>query len=436
VSTFVILFSGAILGFAFRQINYAKLWSILVLIVAGLLVGQSLMMDGFASSEVVRFFEPLLFIVMGAAIISETERINMVQILFLGAASVLLLHSTTLMHFVFAFEAVSIVSMVLVAHIQNASQSEGAVKMFIAGALATGFIMIGLTIMTLSGHPINTPFTGDVGALESIGLWIILLGIFYKLTIVPMHAWAADSYALVRPSHAAVLSGIAKTVVVIAVFKLFSPWLDHVSQTSIAMLLALAVITMTLGNFLALFQQRLGKIFAYSSIAHAGYMLMAIAVVKSNFAATGILYLAVAYIFMQTAVFLVLDHLGSGRADVTLDEIKSLASTDRLSAFFMSIQLFSLAGIPLLAGFLGKAVAIYAVVDAGYWPIALIALLNSALSVGYYAWIVKHIYFDASEGQGLAKLGRLPALSQGILFAGTLYFGVVAVNVFSAASHF
>jgi len=248
-----------------------------------------------------------------------------------------------------------------------------------------------------------------------------------------MHGWAADSYALVRPAHAAVVSGIAKTAAVVALFKLFAPWFAA-SEVSIAILLTLAVVTMTLGNILALFQQRLGRILAYSSIAHAGYMLMAVAAVQSAQAPTGVLYLAVAYLFMQTAAFLLLDRIGNGASDLTLEDIRGLASRDGTSAFYLSVQLFSLAGIPLLAGFLGKAVAVYAVVDAGYWPVALTALLNSALSVGYYAWIVKGLYFDAAGTESrLMPLTAAPKTAQLILLGGTLYFGISAYTVFSVA---
>jgi len=432
VSAFSILFGAALLGFALRPLLLVQGFALAALAAAAYFAPMPPLMAGFSADTLSVFFGRLLMVAVAAAVLSETERINIVQSLFIGAAGLLLLESATLLTFVFAFEALSVISFVLVARMQNASQAEGAVKMFIAGALATGLIMLGLALFTLGGHPLNAPLEGTVGVLESIGLWIILAGLFYKLTVVPMHGWAADSYALVRPAHAAIVSGIAKTVVVVALFRLFAPWFAA-SPASIAVLLTLAVITMTLGNFLALFQQRLGKILAYSSIAHAGYMLMAVAAVQSAQAPAGVLYLAVAYLFMQTAVFLLLDRIGNGVSDLTLDDVRGLSRRDRLAAFFLAVQLFSLAGIPLLAGFLGKVVAVYAVVDAGYWPIALAALLNSALSVGYYAWIVKHLYFDAAEPRSrLVPLASVPSAAQLLLLAGTLYFGIAAYTVFSA----
>jgi NADH-quinone oxidoreductase subunit N len=270
-----------------------------------------------------------------------------------------------------------------------------------------------------------------------VGLFIMIAGLFYKLTIVPMHGWAADTYALVRHSHAAILTGVAKTVVAVAMFRLFAPFLaEHLSMT-VPMMAVLAVVTMTLGNFLALFQKRIARILAYSSIAHAGYMLLAFAAVKSGYASTGLLYMAIAYIFMQSAVFLLLDTLRKKYNIQTLDDIKGLAKQHKGLALFFTVQLFSLAGIPLLAGFLGKALVFYAVVDAGLWYIALIALLNSALSVGYYAWIVKHLYFDALQGEKLqVPSSRMPMISQLILLSGTLFFGIFASLVFVAGNSF
>ena len=433
MSAFALLFATALVSFALRPLGVVKLLALAALVAAAFFAPASPMLADFVPDEGSTFFVRLLMLVLAAAVLSETERINVTQTLFIGAASVLLLQSTTLLSFVFAFEALSIISFVLVARMQSAAQAEGAVKMFVAGALATGLIMLGLTLYSLAGYALDAPLASSVGPMGSVGLWMLLAALFYKLTIVPMHGWAADSYALVRPSHAALLSGVAKTVALVAMFRIFAPWIAE-GGVSVPLLLVLAVATMTLGNLLALFQQRLGKILAYSSIAHAGYMLMAVAAVQSVQVWHGVLYLAVAYIFMQTAVFLLLDRIGNGVSDLTLEDIRGLGESNRLGAFFLTVQLFSLAGVPLLAGFLGKAVAVYAVVDAGYWPVALVALLNSALSVGYYAWVVKQLYFELPQAENrLVALPRTAGAGQLLLLGGTLYFGVVAADIFTIA---
>lgn len=434
MSAFVILFASALFSFGIHKLSILKSLGIVALAVAGVLavLGYTTPLNGFSSSSAIQLFEVMVFIVLGAVILSEDENINITQSLFIAAASVLVLESATILTFVISFEALSIISFILVSNIKDATQAEGAVKMFISGAIATGLIVLGLTLYALEGHSLNEAVNPKAGIFGTLGLWVMLMGLFYKLTIVPMHSWAADSYAQVRPSHAAILSGVAKTVVVIATFYIFSPFILENLSFNTPILVVLSVATMTLGNVLALFQKKIGKILSYSSIAHAGYMLLAFAAVQSSYASTGLLYIALAYIFMQTALFLLLDKLSNGASDMTLEDFKGLANKDKLSALFFTIQLFSLAGIPLLAGFISKAVLIYAVVDANLTIVALIALLNSALSVAYYAWIIKHIYFDEANGKNkIASVQKMPLIAQTVLLAGTLYFGVFAYSVFS-----
>ena len=434
LSSFSILFAASLLSLLLHRSKWLKPFAVLAL--AGALFvtygGASLSLQGFEMTPGVRLFMIILEIVLIAAVIHESDDLTITQTLFLGTASVALLQSHTLLTFIIAFEAVSIISMVLVSHIRTAEQAEGAVKMFIAGAVATGILMLGAAFYLMGGGELLKPIDTGVEGMALVGIFVMLLGLFYKLTIVPMHGWAVDTYALVRHSHAALLTGVAKSVVAVSAFKLFAPVLSEHLTLSVPLLVTLAVITMTLGNFLALFEQRISRILAYSSIAQAGYMLMAFAAVKSTYAATGLLYMTIAYLFMQSAVFFLLDTLRKAYGIETLKEIKGLAKGNSLLAFFFTVQLFSLAGIPLLAGFLGKAFVFYAGVDAGLWIAVLIALLNSALSVGYYAWIVKQLYFDDAATEYKPFTEKAPIAAQTILLAGTLYFGIFASIVFVA----
>ena len=290
--------------------------------------------------------------------------------------------------------------------------------------------LFGLALFTLSGQSIDAPLETLYEPFVLIALLVIFIGILYKLTIFPMHAWAADSYAQVSHTNAAILSALIKSVVAVATFHIVSPLLTQLNTPSIYGLATLAVITMTLGNMLALYQKNIARILAYSSIAHAGYMLIPFAAIASQFAYTGIVYLAIAYSFMQTAVFLILARLHKDSNIEILDDLKGLAQRNPLYALLLSVQLLSLAGIPLLAGFMSKAVAFYAGVDAGLWLFVLIALLNSALSVGYYAWIIKQMYFDAPTNEKVIPNQLSFVLGELILLAGTVYFGIVAGDIF------
>jgi len=165
----------------------------------------------------------------------------------------------------------------LVTQIETKGQADGAIKMFIAGSLATGILFLGVSFYLLGGGDLLSPLAKEGSSFETLGLLLILGGVFYKLTIVPFHGWAADSYALVKQSHAGLLSGVAKTVVAIALFEIFRPFITLHTEMLNPIVIALALVTMTLANFLALFRKNLALMLSYSSIA---------------------------YIFMQSAAFL------------------------------------------------------------------------------------------------------------------------------------
>ncbi len=434
MSPFALLFGAALLSPIVTHTRWLKGLSLLILAIAGfnLSLGGGVDLTYFAQTDAIRFVEGIVLMVAAAIVLhlNEDDHGTLTQLLFIVAASMALLESTTLLSFIITFEAMSIISFVLVSNIKTEKQAEGAIKLFFTGATATGIILFGLALFTLSGHSIDAPLEALYEPFVLIALLVIFIGILYKLTIFPMHAWAADSYAQVSHTNAAILSALIKSVVAVATFHIVSPLLTQLNTPSIYGLATLAVITMTLGNMLALYQKNIARILAYSSIAHAGYMLIPFAAIASQFAYTGIVYLAIAYSFMQTAVFLILARLHKDSNIEILDDLKGLAQRNPLYALLLSVQLLSLAGIPLLAGFMSKAVAFYAGVDAGLWLFVLIALLNSALSVGYYAWIIKQMYFDAPTNEKVIPNQLSFVLGELILLAGTVYFGIVAGDIF------
>lgn len=433
ITPFSLLFLMALLSIALHRSISLKLLSLLSLLGAFYMTlqGIGVPLSGFALNSSTQLFELIVEIVLFALILHEKEDITITQTLFIGSASLLMLESNNLLTFIISFEALSIISVVLVSFIQTKEEANGAIKMFIASAISTAIIFLGVFFYILGGAELLLPLKTTTNSFETFGVFVIFVGIFYKLTIVPFHSWSIDTYALVRHSNGAILSGVAKTVVVVSAFNLFSPFISTHLDFSVILLSTLSIITMTFGNFMALFEQRLSKILAYSSIAHAGYMLLAFIAIKSSFASIGLTYMAIAYIFMQTASFLVLDILRKTYNIKTLEDLKGFKRQNPLLSLLFTIQIFSLAGIPLLAGFLAKAVLFYSIVDAGYWYIVLIALLNSALSVGYYAWIIKAIYFDKKESKTKELVSiELPILAQIILVIGTLYFGIFAWVLF------
>ncbi len=436
----VLIIAGLITPLFFKQnILVAKLISTVAIIAAIVLTGlgmdMSAYMDGFVSDASIRLMEYVVLVAMAAVIWSviDFERPLIMQILFLSAISIALLETNNLFVFVVLFEILAIISYVLVAFIRNKSNAEGAVKTFIAGAVASGVILLGFALYSFSSESFSYYDMDTSGNFALIAVVIMIAGLFYKMTIAPMHAWAADAYSQVNHTVAALMSGVIKSVMLVSVFRAFYPYLAAYPAVNVWLFGFFAILTMTIANFTALWQKRVSRILAYSSIAHSGYALIPFAAASSEYAYTGVVYYAIAYVFMQTSVFLLLSDLRKKSDVKVLDDLKGLGEYSPMYAMIFTLQLFSLAGIPLLGGFLSKAVAFYAGIDAGLWPLVLVALLNSALAVAYYAWMVKQFYFDpASEGRSGVKMSLEAFTAQLILLAGTVYFGIMAGTVFGS----
>ncbi len=438
--SFIVLIAAGLLVPVFYRSNIfiAKMIAVAAFIVAAYFIytGQSLnsVFSYFVMDDATRLMEFVLLATLAAVSLSLTgfERPLIAQMLFLAGASLAFLETNNFFMYIVLFEVIAIISYILVANIRNFYNAEGAIKAFIAGAVASGIILFGFALFSFTTDSFNYTDMNVSGKFTLIAVAIMLAGIFYKLTVVPMHGWAADAYSQVNHAAAAILSGVIKSVVLVATFKAFYKFLVVYPLATVLIFSFFAILTMTLANFMALWQKRISKILAYSSIAHSGYALIPFAAVASVYSYSGILYYAIAYIFMQTSVFLILNDLRRELGVKYLEDIKGLYKKAPLHSLIFTVQLFSLAGIPLLAGFLSKAVAFYAGVDAGLWWIVLIALLNSALAVGYYVWIIKHIYFDEPNNNVTINMSQGSLIGQLILLAGTVYFGIVASDVFSA----
>ena len=443
MSFIILIAAGLIVPIFYRNnIFIAKMIALIAFIVAAYFIYQGDSLNSvfpyFVLDRATMLMEFALLATLAAVSLSLTgfERPLIAQMLFLAGVSLGLLETNNFFLYVVLFEVVAIISYILVANIRNFFNAEGAIKAFIAGAVASGIILLGFALFSFTTDSFNYAQMNVSGKFTLIAVAIMLAGIFYKLTIVPMHGWAADAYAQVNHAAAAILSGVIKSVVLVATFKAFYKFMIAYPLATVLIFSFFAILTMTLANFMALFQKRISKILAYSSIAHSGYALIPFAAAASVYSYAGVLYYAIAYIFMQTSVFLILNDFRREAGVKYLQDIKGMGKRAPLHSLFFTLQIFSLAGIPLLAGFLAKAVAFYAGVDAGLWPIVLIAALNSALAVAYYAWIIKHLYFDEPKTNSTIKMSAGSLIGQLILLAGTIYFGIVAANVINSTITF
>ncbi|AWB27089.1 NADH-quinone oxidoreductase subunit N [Halococcoides cellulosivorans] len=313
---------------------------------------------------------------------------------------------------VIALELTSLPSYVLVAFRKDDERSvEAGTKYFLVGALASALLIYGVTLLygatgTLTFEGVAAAIDGASPGLLGIGIVLVIVGLAFKTASVPVHFWAPDAYDGAPTPVSALLSSASKAagfVIAIRVFTTALPVEALVGVVDVTLLFAvLAVATMLVGNLAAATQSSVKRMLAYSSIGHAGYVLVALASLGASSLALGggLLHLAV-YGAMNTGAFLVValvELRGRGRE---FDAFAGLGERAPVAAVAMSVFLLSLAGLPVGGGFLSKYLLFAGAIDAGLWWLAVVGLATSALSVYYYARVLRAMWFESSDAPGL-----------------------------------
>jgi NADH-quinone oxidoreductase subunit N len=317
-----------------------------------------------------------------------------------------------------AMEMISLSSYVLTGFKRNDLKShEAALKYVIYGGVASGVMVFGISL--LYGLTGSVEFTaiaqaisengavlsaGKIGLLAVvIALTMILSGLCFKIAAVPFHMWSPDIYQGAPTSFTAFLSVAPKAAgfaLLLRFFMALAPTAgSELNHLMIAVLGLLAAVTMTLGNLTAIHQTNVKRLLAYSSIAHAGYLLMGAALLNQAGASAVLLYLGV-YLFMNLGAFAVVQAVADHAHSEEISAFKGLGARSPLMAVLMSVFLFSLAGIPPLAGFIGKFYLFAALLqNAGFWYVllAVVGILNSVVALFYYARIIMEMYMKNAE---------------------------------------
>jgi NADH-quinone oxidoreductase subunit N len=355
---------------------------------------------------------------------------------FMASASNLLMAYLSL-------EFVSLTSYVLTGSLRHDRRSgEASLKYLIYGGVASGAMIYGMSwIFGLTGSmdygAINTALaSGNQNPLALfIAIVLTLAGFGYKISAVPFHMWAPDVYTGAPIPVTAFLSVGSKAAGFALMLRFFYPALSTLGEAGHwqalggadwpQLVLVLCMVTMTLGNLAALQQTNIKRLLAYSSIAHAGYMLMGF-VVLSDEGLRAVLFYLVTYYLMNLGAFLIVMIVANATGREDIDGFRGLAwRGGGLPAVAMAIFLFSLAGIPPLAGFIGKFYLFAAVIREQFYVLALIAGLNSVLSLYYYARIVRAMFLDfPTGGEGVVALDWSNGALLGLLSAATLVLGV------------
>jgi NADH-quinone oxidoreductase subunit N len=311
----------------------------------------------------------------------------------------------------------------------DARSSEAGLKYFVLGALASGLLLYGASL--IYGFAGSTNFDRLAEALDTaqgaspglvVGIVFVIAALAFKVSAVPFHMWTPDVYEG-APTPVTAFFAMAPKVAAIALLArvLLGPFGDVAAQWQQVMLLV-SMGSMLLGAFAAIGQRNIKRLMAYSSIGHVGYALMGVAVASDEGLRGLLVYMAI-YIVMNVGTFAVIVAMRrGGRAVEQVDDLAGLGRHDPAMAMWMAVFMFSMAGIPPLAGFFGKLYVFLAAVQGGFWVLATVGVLTSVVSAYYYLRIVKVMYFD----QGAGALDRAPA-SLSVVMAGTGLFNLLFI---------
>ncbi|MBI3493819.1 MAG: NADH-quinone oxidoreductase subunit N [Acidobacteria bacterium] len=321
----------------------------------------------------------------------------------------------------------------------NPRSNEAAVKYFLLGAFSLGILLYGMSLMYgLSGttnlRAMTTAFIGqERDARLVLAVMLVVAGVGFKIAAVPFHMWAPDVYEGAPTPITAFLSVGSKAASFAMLIRIFLEGLSSMSADWRLLFEVLAIATMTIGNVAALTQSNVKRILAYSSIAHAGYVLIGIVAGTSRGVTATLVYLMV-YSFMQLGAFGVVVLLR--REDVVGDELKDFSGLhfrNPFAAFAMLLFMLSLGGIPPTAGFMGKFWLFSAAIDARYYWLAVIGVLNSAVSLYYYVRIVVFMYVKREQIGSQPTTSPALALALGVAVLATIVLGVYPRLLFEAA---
>lgn len=320
--------------------------------------------------------------------------------------------------------------------------NEASLKYFLLGAFATGFLLYGISAIYGTTGTINlrqiAGFIAGKGGISDplllMGMGLIIIGLGFKVASVPFHAWVPDVYEGAPTAITAFMSVGPKAAGFAAFLRIFMTAFGSSHYEWQKVIFILAVLTMTMGNIVAIAQTNIKRMLAYSSIAHAGYLLIAL-VAANNMGVPGTLFYILAYTFMNIGAFaivIVLSHKGD--EFIQINDYAGLGFKRPLLAIAMTLFMLSMAGVPPMAGFVGKFYIFSAAIKSGYVGLAVIGVINSVISVYYYLRITVIMYMKESTRE-FAPLTISPLIVAAIVISviGTLQLGIFPSRVMEIA---
>lgn len=378
-----------------------------------------------------------LTILIGAAlsILLSMERFTQgeyyVLMLFSVSGMILMATATDLIVVFLALELMSLPLYLLAAfQRENPSSLEAGVKYFLLGAFSSAFFLYGIALIYGAAGTTNLMLIAKASNsdLLLIGAGLLLAGFAFKVALVPFHWWTPDVYEGAPTTITAFMSVAVKAAAFGAFFRAFFVALPALALDWRTVLALIAVLTMTLGNVAALLQPNIKRMLAYSSIAHAGYILIALVAMGENGASSALFYL-LAYTVTNLGAFGAVIALSDGaRERLNLSDFAGIARTQPFVAALMAICMLSLAGFPPFAGFVGKFLIFGAAVQNGWTWLAIVGVLNSLISAYFYLRPVVQMYMS-EPAEGSSAICVAPPVMLALIIAVAL---VIALGIFPA----
>jgi NADH-quinone oxidoreductase subunit N len=438
--------------------NFLAYISLIGIVVAAILTKNSTgtalfsFHESFAIDNYSLFFNFIFLLSTGLVILIshnyiKREEINYGEyyalILFSTIGMMLMASGADLLNIYIGLEIMSVSIYILTGFKRSkVTSNEASLKYFLLGAFATGFLLYGISIIYGSTGAINLKEIagfiagkgGTVDPLFLMGMGLIIIGLGFKVASVPFHAWVPDVYEGAPTAITAFMSVGPKAAAFAAFFRVFLTAFGSTHYEWQKIIYIIAVLTMTVGNVIALAQTNIKRMLAYSSIAHAGYLLIAL-VAANNLGVSGVLFYVLAYTFMNIGAFAIVIVL-SQKDDtfIQINDYAGLGFKHPFLAIAMTFFLLSMAGVPPMAGFVGKFYIFSAAIKSGYVGLAIIGVINSVISVYYYLRITVIMYMKEPV-RDFTSLTLSPLIIAAIVISviGTLHLGIFPSQVMEIA---
>lgn len=398
----------------------------------------------------------LVFLYKSDELVSDAPGESYALLLVVSLSAMLLSSANNLLMVYLAFEGISLVSYTLAGMSRaNRRASEAALKYVIYGGVASGVMLFGFSYIygitgTLDLTIMRERLLAMSGALGqgqvlslamTVAVSLVLVGIAYKIAAAPFHQWSPDVYEGSPTPIAAYFSVVPKAAGIALIIRFFTVGFTQIgldgsfSQVStvpwVGLLGVMAAATMTVGNFGALAQTNLKRLLAYSSIGHAGYMLMGLVVLGRNGLSAVLFYMAV-YAVMNLGAFFSVVALRKVTGHEDLRAVRGLGYRAPVTALAFTIFLVSLTGLPPMAGFIGKYFLFASVLEGGgFWlnALVLVAVINSAVSLFYYSKVFREMFLREPSHKSAVSIPKLQLATLVLLAAVTLILGFVSFGI-------